>query len=91
MKRVLTHSQALDALHQYFRFVPVHDISGSMMVNIWRVYDILNGDTHQPARAEFLKWAKENDHTLYTHLSKTTKWRRDHTQGSEDPTLFDLA
>lgn len=90
-KRMLTQAEAVDALQRYFNFEPVHDISGRFLVNIWRVYDILNGDAHEVARHEFMAQARVSDPELYDYLCRNSRWRRNRTSGRSDTPLFDAA
>lgn len=93
-KRMLTQAEALESLQRYFNFEPVHDISGRFLVNIWRIYDILNADAHHAARSDFIEQVRVTDPELYDYLSRNVRWRRDRSGGEGGPSdtpLFDAA
>jgi hypothetical protein len=77
IKTAFTHQEAVTALQRYFAFHRVHDISGDCGVNIRRLYDLLNGDAHHAARAEFVESTRISDPDLYEYLRKHVRWRRD--------------
>lgn len=91
-KTKLTHEDALRALQRYFWRWRIQDILAEHQVDPRRLYEVLDGEGHHDARAEFQEHCRVTDPELYDYLRKTVRWRRDRKSGGGgDTPLFDAA
>lgn len=92
LKTKLTTEEAFEAIQRYFRRFRIQDILAEHQVDPRRLYEILDGEDHHDARAEFKEHCRVTDPELYDYLRKTVRWRRDRkSSGGGDTPLFDTA
>ena len=75
----LTHSEALEAYELYWSGEKVRSIHSKYDVDPRRLYEILDGETHQQARQEFLEKLQVSRPKLAARLSSQQRWRRGKT------------
>jgi hypothetical protein len=75
-ENALTTCEAFEALQAYFDGEKTRHVCARFKVDPRRLYEVLDGDDHNQARADFLEWLRTTDPTLYEALKRRQKWRR---------------
>lgn len=83
----LTHTEAIEACELYWSGEKIRNIHNRFDVDPRRLYEVLNGEKHQPARQEFLERLKVVRPRLAEHLSHIQRWRRGNGDAVSHPQL----
>lgn len=83
----LSPEEALDCCHLYFEGEKVRAIHNKYDVDPRRLYEVLDGDTHEEARQEFLRQLKLSKPTLAECLKRQRRWRRGRAIDPQHPQL----